>query len=86
MTHLDRLPFMKHAPNLRLNESFMVIAGVLLAINIIHRFFYSSSRHVSNQLTLFSLIAISMFDEPPGLKRKVALDLFYSCSHSCFLL
>ena len=26
-------------PNLRLNESFMVLAGALLAFNIIHRFF-----------------------------------------------
>ena len=27
-------------PDLRLNESFMVLAGALLAFNIIHRFFY----------------------------------------------
>ena len=37
ITHLDHIPFL---PNLRLNESFMVIAGVLLTFNIIHRIFY----------------------------------------------
>ena len=37
ITHLDHIPFL---PNLRLNESFMVLAGALLAFNIIHRFFY----------------------------------------------
>ena len=37
--HLDHITFI---PKLRLNESFMVIAGVLLAFNITNRFFVQS--------------------------------------------
>ena len=44
VTHLDHLPFMKDIPSLRLNESFMVFAGVLLSFNIIHRFDLFSRR------------------------------------------
>ena len=39
ITHLDRIHLMRNIPNLRLNESFMVLAGVLLTFNIINRFF-----------------------------------------------
>ena len=39
ITHLDHIPFI---PRLRLNEFFMVLAGVLLGFNIMHRFFIQS--------------------------------------------
>ncbi|KAF8816219.1 Choline/ethanolaminephosphotransferase [Phlegmacium glaucopus] len=38
ITYLDHIQFMRNMPNLRLNESFMVLAGVLLAFNIIHSY------------------------------------------------
>ena len=57
ITHLDHIPIL---PNLQLNESFMVIAGVLLAFNIIHRFFYFFQLPHVILVTDFKKIKISL--------------------------
>jgi ethanolaminephosphotransferase len=55
ITHLDRISFL---PSLRLNESFMVLAGVLLAFNIIHRFFIQSFHVVLTKIPYDSYLNV----------------------------
>ena len=57
-THLDHIPFMKNIRSLRLNESFMVFAGVLLAFNIIHRFFIQSLHVVLTKIPYHSYLNV----------------------------
>ena len=58
ITHLDHIPFMRNIPNLRLNESFMVLAGVLLAFNIIHRFFIQPLHVVLTKISYHSCVNV----------------------------
>ena len=80
-------------PDLRLNESFMVLAGALMAFNIIHRFFYFFQLPHVVLVTNFKKIKFSltetvilMFGKQPALKKKVHSD--HSCIYFpfCFLL